>query len=151
MVNIKWTELKKFEIAPAQPESRREPWLVALDQMPDSSHLRIQAEGEWSMGDGQYASCGPDGLAGLAIPPDRLLFPDAPFGALLGRIGGSTATLTAVGAAAWETKPFAIGASCIIAIPDKAVGPLLAGFNGVLRPVLLIKLKVIISAGQPTF
>jgi hypothetical protein len=151
MVTAKWTELKAFEIAPQAPESRREPWLVALDQMPDGTHLKIQAEGEWSMGDGQYASCGPDGLAGMAIPADRLLAADVPFGALLGRIGGSTATLTAVSASAGETKPFAVGTTCIIAIPDKAVGPLLVGFNGVLRPVLLRRLKVAVSVGQPTF
>ena len=152
MVTAKWTELKPvLEIAPQQPESRREPWLIALDQMPDGTHLKIRAEGEWSMGDGQYASCGPDGLPGLAIPTDRLLAADAPFGALLGRIGGSTATLMAATVSPGETKPFAVGSACIIAIPDKAVGPLLVGFNGLLRPVQLKRLKVTVSVGQPTF
>jgi hypothetical protein len=44
------------------------------------------------------AACGPDGFAGLSLPADRVVLPDAPPGALIGRFGGSSASLKADGA-----------------------------------------------------
>ncbi len=106
--------------------------------------LRIRATGRWAPFAG-LPKCGPDGLAGIPYPETGLVVPDCPLGALIGRIGGSSASLkspTAEPATTGETKPFAIGSHCVIRLPEKAIGPLFIGFNSLSRPVLLDTLDI---------
>ena len=74
------------------------------------------------------AACGPNGFAGLSLPADWVVLPDAPPGALIGRLGGSSASLKADGA-------FPIGLDCVVQFPANSVGPLFVSFNIVARPV----------------
>ena len=102
--------------------------------------------------------CGPDGIVGLTFPNERLIVADCAVGALLGRIGGSSATLKAAapadaksdaGAAKPESdepKPFAIGTHTVIGLPEKGVGPLFVGFNILLRPVQVRALTLTIES-----
>jgi hypothetical protein len=90
-----------------------------------------------------------------------LLIPASPAACLVGKFGGSTASLAeaaspkAEGAAdtpgpAPETRIFAIGAFCVIKLPPKTVGPLFIGFNLVARPIELVE-PLTIELGGASF
>ena len=127
-----------------------EPWIPVLETFSAATHLQIKVEGSWTPM-AHVEECGPNGLLGLPIQPERLVLPECAFGALLGKIGGSSATHVA-GAAGGNAdatitagKPFAVGSYCVVKIPDKAVGPLFVGFNGLMRPVLVKNLTITIQ------
>ena len=100
---------------------------------------------------GAVADCGPDGLPEIPFLLDRLYVTDCPVGALIGKFGRSSAATMAPAAASADPSPvaegkaFAIGSYCVTSVPDKSVGPLFAGFNCVLRPIRLIRLKISIA------
>lgn len=96
------------------------------------------------------SSCEPDGLTGQSFPDDRLFVTDCPLGALIGRIGGSSAGLKVPAPAtdAGETKPFPVGAYAVVKIPEKTAGPLYLGFNILSRPLRLESLEVEIAIGS---
>lgn len=145
MAIIHWTKRIESEIL---GRVVTEPWIRILELPEGVTHIDIRAEGEWVMDQRYFASCGPDGLAGIPFPVDRLVIPDCPLGALIGKIGGGSANFGAVVAATpAEGKPFVIGSHCIAAVPDKSLGPLFVGFNGLLRPVNLARLKITIASG----
>jgi hypothetical protein len=131
---------EKLEIA--------EPWLVALEELGVSTYLKLVVTGSWTPMAG-LGACGPDGVHTSAIPDDRLILTDCPAGALIGRIGGSSASLKAATPDGGESKPFAIGSHAVIKLPDNAVGPLFIGFNILIRPLKLEKLEVTIMGGRP--
>jgi hypothetical protein len=148
MISLTWTRLgtSAFTVAAGPVDA---PWLVAHEDLIGAmTHLKLKARGAWTPLAG-LPECGPDGLMGQSFPEDRLLLKDCPLGALIGRIGGSSATLkvTEVAADSGEGKPFAIGCHAVIKLPDKVVGPLYLGFNVPVRPLVLKSLEVEIFAG----
>jgi hypothetical protein len=151
---VNWTQL-------GQPFTRfnvtvSDPWMLALEMLQGATHLQITATGTWVMMDGLVAACGPNGLAGLPIQPDRLIIADCPLGALIGKFGGSAATLSSASAtgssapALAEGRAFGIGTYCVTKIPDGFIGPLLLGFNSLVRPVRVTDLTVGIAGATPT-
>lgn len=147
MITLSWSELGKINLS---KEDIAVAWLVALKEIaPTIKYLRLEASGKWTAMAG-LASCGPDGLVGQSFPDDRLIVTDCAVGALIGRIGGSSATLKGPSATpdAGETKPFAIGSHTLIKFPDNAVGPMYLGFNILNRPVKLEKLELNILGGS---
>jgi hypothetical protein len=142
IVTLTWSALPKVTW---QAQDIEVPWVMALDDLwGTKGYLRLRATGLWTPLAG-LPDCGPDGLAGQPFPEDRTILPDCPVGALIGRIGGSSATLKAAAPAtdAGESKPFAIGSYAVLKLPDKVVGPLFVGFNIVLRPIRLRQQLVI--------
>jgi hypothetical protein len=144
---IDWKELKMFEISNTDVSA---PWILVLDAFGDATHLKIIAEGCWTAMGGSLAECGPDGLAGLSLIPERLIAADCPVGALIGKIGGSSAAATAASAPAnplplSEGKAFAIGSHCVTSVPEKSIGPLFVGFNCMARPVKVVRLKIVVA------
>ncbi|MGA3399997.1 MAG: hypothetical protein ABSC95_12325 [Acetobacteraceae bacterium] len=119
------------------------PWLKLVDTIRGATHLMINAKGRWTPMPGLLAPCEPDGLAGLVLPADRTVLPDAPPGALIGRIGGSSAGLKADGA-------FVIGTSCVVPVPAGSIGPLFISFNITARPVDVAAIQVDVSGATPT-
>src|SRR5713226_9672888 len=67
--------------------------------------------------------CTADGDPKAPLNPATCLFADAPPGALIGKIGGSTAGKTD------GTKLFVVGSYCVIELEDKAKGPLYLTMN----------------------
>ncbi len=146
MTSLTWTTLKTFTL-PQQAVAV--PWLMALENFGRvTNYLKLTAKGQWTPMSG-FAACGPDGLTGQTFPEDRLLVTDCPVGALIGRIGGSSASLKTPNPVveAGEGKPFPVGSFTILKLPDKAVGPLFLGFNVLFRPVDLTSLEVTIEGG----
>jgi hypothetical protein len=143
------TVIKFAELAAISQENLEiaEPWLVALEELGVSTYLKLVVTGSWTPMAG-LGSCGPDGIHTSAIPDDRLILTDCPAGALIGRVGGSSASLKAATPDAGESKPFAIGSYAVVKLPDNAVGPLFVGFNILIRPLKLEKLEVVILGGR---
>ena len=122
-----------------------EPWLVALADLDDvTTHLRLVARGSWEAVAG-IGNCGPDGRVGVSFPSQRLLLAECPVGALIGRIGGSSASTTTAAAAGIAGAVFPIGSHAVVKVPDDVVGPLFIGFNILLRPVRVAKLELEIA------
>ena len=152
MPTIKWNPLTdpSFEIRAQQVTT---PWLPVVLALRDYTHLQIRVEGSWTQGGGAIGLCGPDGLSGLPLQVDRLLVADCQLGALIGKLGGSSASLSVPpsgnpeGAAPpkgtlAEGKAFAIGSYCVVSVPSTFVGPLFVSFNGLMRPVQVDRLKI---------
>jgi hypothetical protein len=146
LVAVHWSAL--FDVTWQQREVDA-PWVMVKDALIGTvSFLRLTATGQWTTLAG-LPDCGPDGLAGLPFPDDRLVLPDCAVGALIGRIGGSSASVKAAAPAtdAGETKPFPIGSFAVLKLPDKVVGPMFLGFNILLRPIRLAALRLTVEGG----
>jgi hypothetical protein len=111
------------------------PWIVfPHDIFSTTGYLKFAAEGKWSPVPGM-PDCGPDGLVVQNIPADQLIVADCAMGALIGRIGGSSASPKAAGTEPGDGKPFAIGSHAVVKLPDGFFGPLFIGFNILRRPL----------------
>lgn len=124
----------------------KESWLLLAGPWEGVTHLEIQAAGSWKQeGVGEF---GPDGSPDVPFPSDKLTLADCPVGALIGKFGGSSASLAVAGAPTAMTdgliegKPFAIGSYCVVKVPAKSVGPLFVRFNGLQPPITITKLKI---------
>jgi hypothetical protein len=140
MPSVTWNPIAT---QPVQPGAVTAPWLKLVDTIRGASHLMITATGNWNPMPGLLADCGPDGLAGLILPADRVVLADAPPGALIGRFGGSSAGLKPEGA-------FVIGSSCVFAVQPGSIGPLFVSFNITSRPVHLVDIAITVSGATPT-
>ncbi len=137
---VTWTEIQNFT-APAGDVTA--PWLLVVETIRGATHLQITATGQWTAMAGLLGACGPDGLAGLALPADRIVLPDAPPAALIGRIGGSSASLK-------TDSAFVVGRNCVVPVPTGRIGPLFVSFNITARPILVQALNIVVSGATPT-
>jgi hypothetical protein len=112
-------------------------WTLAQEYVPGGRLLRITVVNEDQ--DNQVTwnptpsiTCGPDGLP---ASPDQmsLLCSASPYGALIGKIGGSTGDLpdaTPGSTSPWGSrKVFAAGATCILTLAPTDGGPLFLTMN----------------------
>ena len=110
ITNLTWTSVAPaFTIA--ANTSVTAAWVVAVEHFdPAWTDSKLKAQGQWTALNG-LSKCGPHGLVGRSFPEDRLLLAYCAVGALIGRIGGSSAALKAMAPAvdAGEGKPFAVG------------------------------------------
>ena len=133
---LSWTPLAAIRPVPAG--AFHMPWHRVTDVIRGPTHLQIVATGSWTAIREVLAACGPNGFAGLSLPADRVVLTDAPPGALIGRLGGSSASLKADGA-------FPIGIDCVVQLPANSVGPLFVSFNIVARPVAVASFTIAVS------
>ena len=151
-----WTQLGTFEL---KDSSINAPWVQALadlqivaDPAVEFTHLRISAEGQWEVLSGLKLNCGPDGHAG--IPADAATLPvgSALPGALIGKIGGSSASIEVAKAGAdpgtAALPQFAVGSICVVALAGQPKGPLFLGMNIRSRPLAVESLRVNIEAAK---
>lgn len=154
MPSVTWTQIPDTSLAESLPSAPpcavNQAWLLVLESFGEANILRIKAKGRWIPFEGLPA-CGPDGLVNMNYPDAGLILSDCSVGALLGRIGGSSATIKAASAdpaAAGETKPFPIGTSCIYRLPEKVIGPLFVGFNCLSRPVRIETIELSVETAR---
>lgn len=147
MLTLKWSDIAKIDL-PEQAVVVA--WLTLLEELdPTVKYLRFKAAGEWTPMGG-LSACGPDGLVGQSIPDDRLILSDCSVGALIGRVGGSSATLkgpTTPADGGGESKPFPIGSHTVVKLPENTTGPIYFGFNILVRPLKLKSLELTVSGG----
>ena len=153
-----WTELGKFTLGTGAVDAL---WLLALETVTGHTHLRFSATGSWTFLPGSGLSCGPDGGAGLSLAPAAFLVSDCLPGCLIGRLGGSSASIlgappsiaaqsTAETTQAPAPAPaglFPIGSECLYKVPDGVHGPLFVGFNVRSRPITVQALELKIGGG----
>jgi hypothetical protein len=147
---INWSELAVYT---KQGEDVVAPWVMALESVGDATHLKIESEGDWKSTGSVLPACGPDGLASLVLPDTQLVIAGCRFGALIGKLGGSSAihhTPAQPGAALAADEPFAIGSFCLLKLPQDTFGPLFIGFNAASRPIHVTTMKVKVSGARPT-
>ena len=98
-------------------------WTLVEELFDAGTVLVISASNDqcWSYADAVSAQCGPDGDPHALLSREKCIFPDAPVGALIGKIGGSTAG-DKVG------TMFVAGSFCVFRVPDGG-GPLFLTIN----------------------
>ncbi len=114
-----WAPLAKIYVAPV-PDGL---WTLAHEFVPSGAILQLNAQGTWTYRTAAASplTCGPDGRPD--DPQTDLLMADAPVGAMIAKIGGSTAGKT-------DGELFVVGASSVImADPKKHGGPLYLTMN----------------------
>jgi hypothetical protein len=84
--SMNWSETKEVTV-PAKPAGL---WTWGVDYVKGPARILVEATGTWIYSQGK--SCGPDGDLVSLLTPDHMLFPKAPVGALLVKVGGSTAS-----------------------------------------------------------
>jgi hypothetical protein len=125
-----WQVLKKTEV-PARPKQGY--WTLSIEYVNPSQRLKFVVE-EVTPAAGQPASaptwsyaserkCTADGDPKAPFNPAVCLFTDAPPGALIAKIGGSTA------GRADGAKVFVVGSYCVFELDEKTKGPLFLTMN----------------------
>lgn len=99
-------------VAPLPPVAANAPEAIQVAREPNT----------WSYA--QDKSCGADGDSKAPINPSNCLMADAPPGALIAKIGGSTAGKISDG-----VKSFVVGSFCVIDVDDKSKGTLYLTMN----------------------
>jgi hypothetical protein len=148
---IVWTTLTEFEVVAF---TMAQPWLlvreVIRDPLQDCTHLQLTATGSWGHARGPLGISEPDGIPGVVS--NATLVADCPVGALIGKFGGSSASLSmpatggTVPADLVSGKAFAIGSYCITEVPALPwFGPLFISFNGFSWPFQINQLKIVLK------
>jgi len=129
MTERTWTAVgEKYQI-PARPDGL---WTKVCDLVEGPLKLRLEAKGEWEF---SKKRCGPDGSVKEGLVTDALV-PWAPVGALVGKVGGSTADKPDL-ARLGVFFVFAVGSYCVVILESTVRGALfltmndvMAGFDG---------------------
>jgi hypothetical protein len=116
--DFKTLELKTNSV-PAKPEGL---WTAVYEFITGTIALRFTSKGEWSYAPNR--KCGPDGEISLGLPQD-VMVPNAPIGALVAKIGGSSADKPD----ASKQTVFAVGSECVVVLDGKSSGTLFLTMN----------------------
>ncbi len=120
MPELIWRKLKEVEL----PDPQDAAWTPALDYLIAKRLYRLRVKGEadrWQL-EGMTAPCTVDGTDFNAARSTEPICPGSPFGALIGKIGGSTADNAGV--------IFGVGRYCVYQVTEEAkAGPLYLGAN----------------------
>jgi hypothetical protein len=115
---MNWSEVKDDIKVPAKPKGV---WTWAFDYAKGPALIAIEAkEGTWSYSGAKQ--CGPDGDLNALVGTANLILPGAPLGALIIKIGGSTAGVS-------DGLVRVAGSKAIIAIDEKTSGPIFLTIN----------------------
>lgn len=112
-----WSEIKDNVTVPGKPTGI---WTPVLDYVKGPALIKIEASGEWSYTTGK--SCGPDGDLNALIGADRTIATTAPLGALIAKVGGSTAGVS-------DGAVRVAGSMALIQIDEKTSGPIFLTIN----------------------
>lgn len=112
-----WRELKTIDV----PLSAGTAWTMALEYVKAGRALRFSASGKWQP-EGVTSPIGADGDP-LAPNAGSEFLDSAPFGALIGRVGISSAAATST------DYTFPIGRTAVLIVPPDKNGALFLGVN----------------------
>jgi len=112
-----WIKVGDTVEIPARPVAI---WTKVLDYVPQNTVLKLEAAEKWEYAEG--AMCGPDGVVAPKLKIDPLSNV-APVGALIGRIGGSTAAISGGD----NSGVFAVGSFAVVNV--QTAGPLFLTIN----------------------
>ncbi len=115
-----WNKVSEKKIK-AQPEKGI--WQLAYDYIEGPALLKIEATGEWNYSVNYAGTCSANGELASVIDPKRCIHESSPVGALIAKIGGSTADRTA--------SVFTVGELCVRKVDNDTSGPLFLTINDV--------------------
>lgn len=115
-----WRSIWKGKV-PSKPSGL---WTRILDFVPPQKKLKIVAMGEWNYIGKPKGTCGPDGDPALLKGAADCISQEAPIGALIGKLGWSTAGKA-------EGTVFSVGQWCFIETKDDKSGALFLTMNDV--------------------
>jgi hypothetical protein len=112
-----WTAVKDGIVVPARPQGI---WTWVFDFVRGPALIRVEANGSWSYSGGRR--CGPDGDLNALLGADHMILAEAPVGALLVKVGGSTA---GVG----DGHVRVAGSAALVQIDATVAGPIFLTIN----------------------
>ena len=121
-----WRDIGTVILPGAKPVA----WTPALEAIAPKRIYKFAAEGTWTI-NGASSPCTADGDDSAGMPAQDPVCAGTPLGALIGKLGGSSADRTGM--------IFAIGRYCVIQFDDPKVGALYLGANHV--PPLMAKIE----------
>lgn len=95
-------------------------WTLAHDFVPAGALIKLEAVGRWSYSIGMES--GPDGDVSALLTAVQALAPKAPVGALIAKVGGSTAGIA-------DGVLYTVGSRAVIRVKADAEGPLYLTIN----------------------
>ena len=104
MTGQRWQQVVENGKVPARPDGGL--WTFFDEIVNGPCLIKIEAEGEWHYAEEPEAKCGPDGQTASYISSSRCANPKGPVGALIGKIGGSTADTG-------DETSFVVGRFCV--------------------------------------
>jgi hypothetical protein len=115
---MNWAEVFKAEV-PAKPQGL---WTLVAEYVHGPALVKIEApaDGRWTYA--ERGGCAADGDLLSLISPQACLLRGAPVGALIAKVGGSTAGTT-------DGTMFLVGRSCIYELDQSKRGPLYLTIN----------------------
>jgi hypothetical protein len=139
-----WQALGEFEVK-AKPAGL---WTIALEHVSGPVRLKLVVDPpsqEWQYSKVPLRKCKADGDLLSHMPSQACICPDAPVGALIGKLGGSSS------GAAKDGTTFVVGSFCVFVVGKDAEGPLFLTINddrsGFDDNDLSVKVKIFQSAG----
>ena len=112
-----WTEVKDGIKVPARPQGI---WTPVFDYVRGPALIKVEAKETWRYSPSHQ--CGPDGDLNALISAGNAILAEAPVGALLVKVGGSTA---GVGDGVVRVA----GSYAIVQLDDQASGPVFLTIN----------------------
>jgi hypothetical protein len=111
-----WQQLVSCKV-PAKPSGL---WTLAWDYVAGPKKLKLVATGTWNYAD--KSPCTADGNLITAIDKSKCLYADAPVGALIAKLGGSSSGIK-------DGEIFVVGQLCIKDLSDSSKGGLFLTIN----------------------
>jgi hypothetical protein len=134
-VGADWQPIVKGAVVAAKPTGL---WTMVHEFVRGPAELWVTATGRWYYSEDK--SCGPDGDLNALIARTRCLFPKAPVGALIGKVGGSSAGFE-------DGTLFLAGANCVFDVGG-AAGPLYFTINDEYTGMLNNRNSLVVEVSQ---
>ena len=112
-----WAEVKDGVRVPARPEGI---WTRVFDYVPGPALIKVEAKGIWRYSPSR--GCGPDGDLNTLVSAANAILADAPVGALLMKVGGSTAGVA-------DGVVRVAGSYAVVQLDDQGSGPVFLTIN----------------------
>ena len=132
-----WVQIADQVVVPAKPGGI---WTLAAQHVSGPALIKIEAAGTWSYA--PAVECGPDGDLGSPISARGTILAGEPVGALIVKVGGSTAGIA-------DGVVRVAGSAAVTQIDDKTTGPVFLTINDELTGMSdnrgELKVKVFVS------
>jgi hypothetical protein len=121
MLKINWKKVP-LDVTEIHAKPATGLWTKALEFVTGPIKFKITASGNWKFDGDEGGTCDANGSLTSHLDPKACINEHAPVGALIGKIGHSTASIDGV-------KSFVVGSFCIVQLSANESGPLFLTIN----------------------